>query len=162
MLVIKRSGNKEAFSFEKIHKVVGAVFGSINQEVPEGFSKKLEDYIKKNIDLDGEEDVDVDTIHSTIEQCLMKYNYFDASRAYIQCRYRKALKRAENEKLVKGISEKLSASNVQNQNANLDEHSFGGRLGEANRYVVKDYALNFCMSKKSKMNHLNNEIYIHK
>ena len=162
--VIKRDGSKEVFSFEKIHKVVSAVFKSINEEVPAGFFDNLDNYLNKNLNLeveDGETEVDVDDIHSMIEQYLMKYNFFNASRAYIQCRYRKALKREQNERLLAGISEKLSASNVQNQNANLDEHSFGGRLGEANRYVVKDYALNFCMSKKSKMNHLNNEIYIH-
>lgn len=162
MLVIKRDGTREPFSFEKVHKVVSSVFECINEEIEEDFFSKLDKYLGKNIDLEGEEDVDVDDIHSTIEQFLMKNNFFNASRAYIQCRYRKALKRAENERLIKGISEKLSASNVENSNANLDESSFGGRLGEANRYVVKDYALNFCMSKKSKMNHLNNEIYIHK
>ena len=162
MLVIKRDGDKQDFSFSKIHRVVERVFCSIKQEVPDGLFDKLDCYLRKNIDLEGEEDVDVDDIHNTIEQFLMVNNLFDASRAYIQCRYNKALKRSENERLMKGISEKLSAANVQNSNANLDESSFGGRLGEATRYVVKDYALNFCMSKKSKMNHLNNEIYIHK
>jgi ribonucleoside-triphosphate reductase len=161
MLVIKRDGDKQDFSFSKIHRVVESVFCSIKQEVPDGLFDKLDCYLRKNIDLEGEEDVDVDDIHNTIEQFLMVNNLFDASRAYIQCRYNKALKRSENERLMKGISEKLSAANVQNSNANLDESSFGGRLGEATRYVVKDYALNFCMSKKSKMNHLNNEIYIH-
>lgn len=63
--------------------------------------------------------------------------------------------------LIKGISEKLNATNVENQNANVDEYSFGGRIGEASRYVTKELALNYCMSKKSKKNHLNNEVYIH-
>lgn len=34
-------------------------------------------------------------------------------------------------------------------------------MGEANHVMTKEYALNYCMSKKSKENHLNNEIYIH-
>ena len=34
-------------------------------------------------------------------------------------------------------------------------------LGEASDTMMKEYALNFCMSKKSRENHLNNEIYIH-
>ena len=34
----------------------------------------------------------------------------------------------------------MSAQNVQNQNANVDEHSFGGRMGEARNEVMKDYA----------------------
>ncbi len=35
----------------------------------------------------------------------------------------------------------------------VDEHSFGGRIGEASRIVTKDYALNYCMSRKSRKNH---------
>ena len=53
------------------------------------------------------------------------------------------------------------ASNVQNQNANLDEHSFGGRMGEARSELMKDYALNFLLSDMARDNHLNNEIYVH-
>ena len=39
--------------------------------------------------------------------------------------------------------------------------SFGGRIGEAARVVTKDAALKM-MSKKSRRNHENNEIYVHK
>ena len=59
------------------------------------------------------------------------------------------------------MKEKLEASNVKNQNANVDEKSFGGRMGEAEGVILKDYALNHCMSKMARDNHLNNEIYIH-
>ena len=64
-------------------------------------------------------------------------------------------------KLMKDISEKLTATNVQNQNANVDEKSFGGRVGEASDVVLRQYALDNCMSEMAKNNHLNNEIYIH-
>ena len=50
---------------------------------------------------------------------------------------------------------------VQNQNANVDEHSFGGRMGEVADEVLRQYALEHLMSKTSRDNHLNNEIYIH-
>ena len=62
---------------------------------------------------------------------------------------------------MKNIKEKVEASNVQNQNANMDEHSFGGRMGEARSELMKDYALNYLVSDMAKENHLNNEIYIH-
>lgn len=161
MLVVKRDETKEIFNIEKIIKALEATFNSCGKEFSPQVRKKLEEYLSKNLDLQQNEDIEVDTIHCIVEQFLMKYNYFDESRAYIQKRYRKALKRAEDERLVKGISEKLGAQNVQNQNANVDEHSFGGRIGEASRYVTKDFALNYCMSRKAKNNHLNNEIYIH-
>ena len=62
---------------------------------------------------------------------------------------------------IRAITEKLSASNVANQNANVDEHSFGGRLGEASAVLTKQYALDFLLSPIARDNYLNNEIYIH-
>jgi ribonucleoside-triphosphate reductase len=50
---------------------------------------------------------------------------------------------------------------VQNQNANVDEASFGGRIGEASSVVTRRYALDYLISKKARANHENNEIYIH-
>ena len=65
------------------------------------------------------------------------------------------------EDLMKEIGEKIKATDVQNQNANVDEHSFGGRIGETADIVMKRYALDNCMSEMARNNHLNNEIYIH-
>lgn len=59
------------------------------------------------------------------------------------------------------ISEKINATNVNNQNANIDEYSFGGRIGEATSLLMKEFALNRCISEKTRLNHENNEIYIH-
>ena len=53
------------------------------------------------------------------------------------------------------------ATNVQNQNANLDEHSFGGRMGEARSELMKDYAINYLLSDMARSNHLNNQVYVH-
>ena len=69
--------------------------------------------------------------------------------------------REQYRKLMDTISEKLNAENVQNQNANVDEYSFGGRTGEMNEAVCKQYALDFIVSPMARENHLNNEIYIH-
>ena len=59
------------------------------------------------------------------------------------------------------VAVKLAASDVQNQNANVDEYSFGGRRGEADSVIFKQYALDNLISKMARNNHLNNEIYIH-
>ena len=59
------------------------------------------------------------------------------------------------------IKEKIEGTNVQNQNANVDEMSFGGRMGEARSELTKAYALNNIVSEMARNNHLNNEIYIH-
>ena len=83
------------------------------------------------------------------------------AKAYILYRDKRTVERNRKSTLIKQIGEKLSASNVQNQNANVDECSFGGRMGEANDVMTRQYALDYIISPMSKANHLNNEIYIH-
>lgn len=85
----------------------------------------------------------------------------DVARAYIRYRYKREVAREKRDDFTKAIGEKLSASNVQNQNANMDEESFGGRVGEASSLLTKTYALDNLISKKARDNHLNNMIYIH-
>lgn len=157
--VIKRNESRELYNFSKIQETVTKAFLSCGKDATPSIMNKLSKYFEGIFD--DREEIEVDEIHNRVEQFLMKNNFFEVSKAYILKRFQKALGRAENERLSKGISEKLMALNVENQNANLDERSFGGRIGEASRYVTKDYALNYCMSKRSKNNHLNNEIYIH-
>ena len=160
MIVIKRNGTKEEFQFNKISSVIEKAFKEVNRSFDGEVLEKLKLYVDNEIDQEQEE-IEVDDIHNIVEQFLMKYDYFDVGKAYIVSRYNKAIGRATNKKLIEEISKKLGATNVQNQNANVDERSFGGRMGEITRYVLKDYALNYCMSKTSRRNHLNNEIYIH-
>lgn len=96
-----------------------------------------------------------------VELKLMEKKYYELAQEYIRYRYKRGLIRNKYNELMDIVGEKMSASNVQNQNANVDEKSFGGRIGEVSDYVQKEYALNHCMSEMSRNNHLNNEIYIH-
>ena len=63
--------------------------------------------------------------------------------------------------MFKQVAVKLAASAVENQNANVDEQSFGGRIGEASGVITKQYALDYIVSKMARENHINNKIYIH-
>ena len=105
--------------------------------------------------------IDIEHIQDTVELVLQRNGYYYLAKNYIKYRYSRELIRKSKQYLIDEVAEKLEAANVQNQNANVDEKSFGGRMGEANRVVMKDYALNNCMSEMAKNNHLNNEIYIH-
>lgn len=86
----------------------------------------------------------------------------DVAKAYILYRNERNKIREGNIDWMKLIAEKIRATNVQNQNANVDERSFGGRKGEADNVLMREIALNHIgMSKKVKENHLNNRVYIH-
>ena len=83
------------------------------------------------------------------------------ARAYIRYRYKREVARGFSDAFLNSIREKIEGRNVQNSNANVDENSFGGRMGEATNELLKKYALDNCMSSMARNNHLNNEIYIH-
>jgi len=85
----------------------------------------------------------------------------DVAKAYITYRQERTKIRESSGTYVKNIENKLNVENNEMQNANVDEESFGGRMGEASDANLKAYALNYCMPKWMAEKHLNNEIYIH-
>ena len=107
-----------------------------------------------------DEPMGVEDIQELVEDYLTDYD-LKVGKSYIKYRYKHGIMRANSTEFIRAISEKLRASNVQNQNANIDEHSFGGRVGEASDEMMKQYALDFIVSPMARENHLNNEIYIH-
>lgn len=157
--IIKRDGRKQAYNFDKIRKAVDKAFKSCDQETPEKFLEQLEDEFNK---VPETSELTIDEIQDTIQRFLMKKNKYCVAESFIRYRDKRDRERRQKSKLMKTIKEKLEAKNVQNQNANLDERSFGGRMGEATRVITKEVALDDCMSEMARNNHLNNEVYIHK
>lgn len=159
MKVKKRDGRKVDFDKKKIKLAVLKAFLEIDtEETPYAKEKAREiaNYIESL-----NRNMDVEEIQDIVINKLMASSRKDVAAKYVEYRYLHRMARDQYQNLIKAISEKLTASNVQNQNANVDELSFGGRMGEANDIVMKQYALDYCMSEMSKNNHLNNEIYIH-
>lgn len=160
MKVLKRDGRSVEFDREKIKNAVMAAFNEIDGEVTQEAKNKASE-IASYINNIEEKSISVEKIQDIVEEKLMASKRKDVTRAYIIYRNDRTRVREQNTNLMKSIKEKLTASNVQNQNANIDEKSFGGRVGEASDTVLKQYALDNCMSEMSRNNHLNNEIYIH-
>ena len=160
MKVIKRDGRKVDFDRDKIIKAVLAAFDEVDGDItPE--AKRKATVITNHIESLNKKSMNVEDIQDIIETMLMDGKRKDVARAFVIYRNDRTRVREQNTNLMKSIKEKLTASNVQNQNANIDEKSFGGRVGEASDTVLKQYALDNCMSEMSRNNHLNNEIYIH-
>lgn len=162
IVVIKRDGTPESYDREKI---VNAVCKAI-QEVEGNLNRKwLADNIAKSVDSYMEfynvECITVEEIQDLVENFLCDGDSVEIARAYIRYRYKREMARNEYKELMDLISEKLSASNVQNQNANIDEYSFGGRTGEMSSAVSKKFALEYLVSPMAKRNHEGNMIYIH-
>lgn len=163
MKVQKRDGSFVKFDEDKIYIALYAANEEVYNVNPAYAitEEQLWDVVHRVCVILNDEDTTVETIQDLVEAVLISRNYFYIARAYIRFRYKKELARDKYNVLMSGVEEKLRAKNVQNQNANVDEHSFGGRMGEVNRLVMKQFALENCMPAWMKEKHNNNEIYIH-
>lgn len=161
MKVIKRDGRKVDFDKRKIDKAIDKAFKEV-RGVPCPDAGVLHS-VNLRIKNQYTDKVEVEQIQDIVEQVLMEKGYYNVAKAYIKYRYDHELARRDKKdaEYNQKIEEKLTASNVQNQNANVDEHSFGGRMGEVNSEIMRQYALDHLLSPLAKANHLNNEIYIH-
>ena len=163
LLIIKRDGSVVEFNRAKIENAVLAAFEDVDGKIDK-YAKAKADNIATYVESQAnksDHELTVEEIQDLVEQGLMSCRRKDVARAYIQYRYERTKVREHNTKFMQEVARKLDASDVQNQNANVDEHSFGGRMGEANRALTKKFALDYCMSEMSRNNHLNNYIYIH-
>ena len=96
-----------------------------------------------------------------VEDFLMRSERKDVAKTYIRYRYKREVARSGRDDFIKAFSEKINGTAIENQNANVDEMSFGGRVGAGSDLQMKKYALDYCVSDMARHNHENNEIYIH-
>ena len=159
-LILKRDGTKVPFNKDKIIRAINGAMLEVDGKVYEyDTAKDIASDIEK--ELENKSIVNVEDIQNMVEDYLMRSERRDVARAYIRFRYKKEVARGVKDDFIKAVEEKLTAKNVKNQNANVDERSFGGRMGEAASYMTKDYALKYLVSNKARKNHLENRIYIH-
>ena len=159
MIVTKRDGRQVDFDKSKIYNAVYKAFEQLNKPVDEAV--QVAGKIANEIEASCKDGSSVEDIQDTVEKKLMASSHKDVAKAYINYRQLHKMARNQYKELMDAVGEKLSGSNIENQNANVDEHSFGGRMGEATRIVTKKFALENLVSPMAKANHENNEIYIH-
>ena len=163
IIVVKRDGSEVLYDSEKIvnavSKAIKEIEGNLDRKyLAENIAKSVDSYMEAH----NVECIAVEEIQDLVENALIYGgDYPEIARAYIRYRYKRELARNNYKGLMDTIGEKLSAANVQNQNANVDEYSFGGRMGEMNSAVARKYALDYIVSPMARENHLGNMIYIH-
>lgn len=160
MVVIKRDGREVPFDSGKIS---GAIIKAFNNVYANNLTDEMVEFAHKVADEIGSrgDHSRVEDIQNTVVKRLMASKYKEVATAYVEYRHLHEMARSQYAELMDAVADKLQAKNVKNQNANVDEHSFGGRIGEASDVVNKRYALEYLVSPMAKANHENNEIYIH-
>ena len=159
MKITKRDGRKVEFDSDKIVKAISKAFIEV---YPDGLTDEMQTCAHRIAnEVSAHDGLTVEEIQDTVVRKLMASKYKDVAKAYVEYRYLHRMARSQYAQLMDAIAEKLEARDVKNQNANVDEHSFGGRVGEASSVVNRKYALEYLVSPMAKANHINNEVYIH-
>lgn len=163
MIVIKRDGLKAEFDRQKIFNAVKKANDNSNS------SKKMSDLsidiVVKDVtsSLAKKKEVGVEEIQDLVIKNLKKTGFKELAKEYSDFREKRSRDRNKNSAFMKKISVKLTAKDVQYQNANVDEFSYGGRKGEASSELNRFVALNddkIIPEWMAKL-HENNEVYIH-
>ena len=161
MKIIKRDGREVSFQSEKIQLAVQKAFVAVDKELTDYAIEKGKNIAAYVEDYAQDKTLTIEDIQDLVEKGLMSTKRKDVARAYILYRNERNLNREANSPLIKTVGEKIASSNVENQNANVDEYSFGGRMGEATDTLMKKYALDYCIKAFSRWLHESNHIYIH-
>lgn len=154
--IVKRDGRVVPFDTLKIRDAVLKAMA----ETEAGPDNRLATDIAVQI-AQIETQLSVEEIQDIVEEKLMESNRKDAARKYIIYRNERTKARERESDLMKKIKEKVTASNVENANANVDERSFGGRKAEAAAIIQKEIALDELMSRDISEAHRDCLIYQH-
>lgn len=160
--VCKRDGAITEFDENKIYSAISYAYLDVYKELDAEKEDEISEITNEVIEAINlfTDTIHVETIQDLVEQTISEHDFY-AAKAYITYRYRRKLARNDYEMLMSEVASKLGAKNVENQNANVDERSFGGRIGSMASAVAKYYALNYLMSAMAKENHEGNMIYVH-
>lgn len=159
MKVVKRDGRRVNFNKDKIKEAILKAFIEVDGEETDYAKEKAKDianYIEK---LD--KTLKVEEIQDIVEEKLMASNRKDIAKAYILYRNERNRFRELNSDVIQDAIRKIFSGEDEKQNANVDEKSFGGRIGEASNVLLKWIALNYCVDETTKRNHEENRSYLH-
>ena len=161
--VIKRDGREVLYDRSKIENAMKKAFISKDGQIDEYAEQKIQsitNFIEEKI-ISDDKKYSVEEIQNLVQNGLMNTKRKDVAEEFVIYRNDRTRARQRNSRLIVEVGKKLQASDVKNQNANVDEHSFGGRMGEARDVLTKEYALEFIIPKKMVNDHNKNRLYLH-
>ncbi len=157
---------------EKLLKTIDSRLEYINMRIDSynngGIVSRIEQYKeeKKQLTKDKEDVknkeicIYIENIQDEVEDALIKFNCIKLAKCYIKYRRDHERYRMRHSELYRSIIMKANAEDVENQNANVDEYSFGGRIGEVTNVIMTELALDV-MSEKQRERFFENKIYPH-
>jgi ribonucleoside-triphosphate reductase len=155
----KRDGRVEAFNTGKIiNAILKAMMkiGEVDDKVAMDVASKI-----AASPSNGGQPTDVEAIQDMVEEGLMDSQCKNAAREYIKYRAERNQERQRNNDINRQIEDILLCKCNNNNNANVDEKSFGGRKFESANVLHKSIALNAFIRPEVAQAHKESRIYIH-
>ena len=159
MNIIKRDGRIKPFDKERILIAIKSAYMDVYNKEP----KDLDDIctsVVYDITMLNQKDVNVETIQDIVVNNIKKYDDIVA-KAYQKYREERNESREKASKKERFYTEILMCSNVDNDNANVNQHSFSGRKYRIADYEQKSYALRNLIDKDIKEAFEEGLLYIH-
>ena len=160
--VIKRDGRKKDFLWDRIEQAIKNAYVEVykNEDKFKEEYNFLQPMIENEFNKLDKEEVGVEEIQDVIVSILIKINKHvgDSYQKYREYREEERLKKSKKEQFYKEV---LECSNVDNDNANVDQHSFSGRKYRITDYEQKLFAIRNLMSKEARKLFEEGEIYPH-
>lgn len=160
--IIKRDSRVKDFDMERIHIAIKKAYEEVhgNDVTFKKHWNDLEISIEKTILKLGKEELLIEEIQDIVVNAL---NYRDkaVSKAYEDYREKRRIARDTNGDTYKKLDKVLQCSDIMNSNANVDEHSFGGRKFESANVILKRYTLDKIIKPEIAKAHIENRIYLH-
>ena len=159
ILIIKRDGNEEVFTSDKIRRAITKAYnaGGINNQALE--IDKIVRRVVKSIDKDR---ITVEEIQDIVEHELMLANPYIAKKYIIYREWRNTErdKRTSMKRTMDGIVS-IERNDVNLSNANMSSHTPAGQMMTFASEITKDYAHKYLIGIKYARAHRNGDIHIH-
>ncbi len=160
--IIKRDSRVKDFDMERIHIAIKKAYEEVhgNDFVFKEHWSDLEINIEKTIIELGKEELFIEEIQDIVVKALNNKDK-TVSKAYEDYREKRRIARDTNGDTYKKLDKVLQCSDIMNSNANVDEHSFGGRKFESANVILKRYTLDKVIKPEIARAHIENRLYIH-
>lgn len=156
MTITKRDGREVDFNADKIIAAICAAM----EETELGVDIGLAQTIAQKIGAAGTAKT-VEDVQDAVERLLMDSERKEVAKAYILYRAERTKQRNMKNKMMRDVIAKTTGSVIDNANANVDEHAFGGRKNEAASVIQKTIALDTMMHPSVAKAHKEGLIYQH-
>ncbi|KAE9527178.1 anaerobic ribonucleoside-triphosphate reductase [Testudinibacter aquarius] len=160
--VIKRDGTSTPFVAERILQAIrkAAVACEINNEA---FCSHISNEVCQQIFSHYQQQIDIAHIQSLVEEKLMKSQYPQIARAYIEYRHDRDLAREKRSQLTQEIEGLIEQSNLEilNENANKDAKVIPTQRDLLAGIVAKHYAKRYLLPADVVAAHEKGEIHYH-